>query len=207
MYVPPFNAIDDDGEIRAMVAEIATGWLISIDDGGNPMATLLPIMWRDDTVIAHMAKANRQWRLMEDGSRALVIVAGPNAYISPSWYAAKREHGRVVPTWNYTEVHLSGELRLHHDSEWLRTAVTDLTETHESHRADPWQVSDAPDAFVDAQLRGIVGIEVTVDTVEAKAKLSQNRSVEDRLGVIAGLGEEQRPQSAAVATAMRSLDN
>jgi transcriptional regulator len=187
MYTPSFNAVADEDEIRAMVASMRAGWLVTVDAEGFPMATLLPVIWHGRTVFAHMAKANPQWRQIAPDSPALVICSGPDAYISPSWYAAKQEHGRVVPTWNYTAVQLSGRVRTHQDPEWLRSVVTELTETHEALLPHPWQVTDAPDAFIDAQLNGIVGIELTVERFEGKAKLSQNRSEADRLGVIAGL--------------------
>jgi len=187
MYTPPFNAVRDDDEVRAMVAAARTGWLVTLGGDGFPVATLLPIMWHGDTVIAHMAKANHQWEAISPDTPALIIVGGAEAYVSPSWYAAKAEHGKVVPTWNYSAVHLSGTATVHTDAEWLRDAVTDLTHVHESRRDHPWQVTDAPEVYVEAQLRGIVGIELAVTRVEGKAKLSQNRSEQDRHGVVGGL--------------------
>ena len=187
MYTPPFNAVDDEQEIRAMVAAARTAWLITVGPEGVPLATLLPVLWHGGTVIAHMAKANGHWRTIADGAPALLVTGGPEAYISPSWYAAKAEHGKVVPTWNYTAVHLTGTVRVHQDSEWLRGAVTELTETHEGAREHPWHVTDAPEPYIDAQLNGIIGLEFTVTRVEGKAKLSQNRSAADQAGVIAGL--------------------
>ncbi len=117
-------------------------------------------------------------------------MAGPQAYISPSWYAAKAEHGRVVPTWNYSSVHLTGTVTVHDDPEWVRDAVTRLTDRHEQPRAEPWAVTDAPETYVDKNLKAIVGIELTVAKVEAKAKLSQNRSEDDQAGVVAGLAAD-----------------
>jgi transcriptional regulator len=203
MYIPPFNAVQGEDEIRAMVAAFRTAWLVTADEDRVPTATLLPIMWRGDIVIAHMAKANPHWRGISDGSPALLIAAGPDAYISPSWYAAKAEHGKVVPTWNYSAVHLTGTVRVHQDSEWLRRAVTDLTDTHEAGREHRWQVTDAPETYIDAQLNGIVGIEFTVTRVEGKAKLSQNRSRADQAGVIEGLRADRlHPHAAAAAATM-----
>jgi transcriptional regulator len=199
--MPPFNAVEDEDEIRAMVAGARTAWLVTVDPDGVPVATLLPILWRGDVVIAHMAKANPQWRTITDGAPGLLIVAGPDAYISPSWYAAKAEHGKVVPTWNYSTVHLSGTVRIHEDSEWLRGAVTELTRTHEGGREHPWQVTDAPEPYVRAQLNGIVGVEFTVTRVEAKAKHSQNRSEADRAGVVAGLRADPLPPLEAMGAA------
>ena len=190
MYVPPANTVDDDTVIRAMVAEIAAAQFVTVADDGFPTATLLPILWEQQTVVAHIAKANPQWRALADGSPALLICEGPQAYISPSWYAAKYEHGKVVPTWNYSAVHLSGTVRVHHDPDWLHDAVERLTVEHEHRRAQPWHLTDAPQPYIRGQLAGIVGLEIAITRVEAKAKLSQNRSDADRAGVVAGLRTE-----------------
>jgi transcriptional regulator len=149
-----------------------------------------------------MARANPQWKSIADDRPALLICRGPEAYISPSWYAAKAEHGRVVPTWNYSAVHLSGTVRVHQDRDWLRDVVTRLTAMHEGGRRDPWQPNDAPDRYIEGQLAGIVGLEITVSRVEGKAKLSQNRSDADRRGVINGLRAEDHYEAAEVAAAM-----
>ena len=201
MYVPAFSAIDDD-EARAIVADIGSGWLVTASADGPPTATLMPVLWRDDRVVAHMARANPHWREIADGTPGLLIVGGPEAYISPSWYAAKAEHGRVVPTWNYLAVHLSGSVTIRPESEWVRALVTDLTEHHERDRVDRWHVTDAPDEFIDAQLKAIVGVEMLVERVEGKAKLSQNRTDADRRGVVAGLGAEDGRDAAVIAVAM-----
>jgi transcriptional regulator len=203
MYVPSFNRVHDAAEIRRMVSQMRSAQFVTVDAYGSPVATLLPILWEGDVVVAHMARANPQWKDLEPGSPALLICSGPEAYISPSWYAAKTEHGRVVPTWNYSAVHLSGTVRAVHDVEWLRDAVTRLTAAHEGGRDEPWQPADAPAAYIDGQLRGIVGLEITVIGVEAKAKLSQNRSADDRRGVIAGLEGEDDSGARQVAQAMR----
>jgi transcriptional regulator len=203
IYTPPFNAVGDEDEIRSLVAAARTAWLVTVDADGVPVATLLPILWHDDVVIAHMAKANPQWRGIADGAPALLIAGGPEAYISPSWYAAKAEHGKVVPTWNYTAVHLTGTVRVHQDAEWLRRAVTELTDGHEAGREHRWHVTDAPPTYIDGQLNGIVGIEFTVTRIEGKAKLSQNRSDADQAGVIAGLRADRlAPADAAAAAAV-----
>ncbi|MFL6159397.1 MAG: FMN-binding negative transcriptional regulator [Marmoricola sp.] len=207
MYVPAFNAVGDEAEIRAMVRAVGAAELISTGADGYPLATLLPVVWEDDRVIAHFARANPHWEAITDDAPVLLVCTGPQAYVSPSWYAAKAEHGRVVPTWNYSSVHLTGRARIHDDPDWVRTAVTALTDLHEGGRADRWQVTDAPGAFVDGQLRGIVGIEVQLERVEGKAKLSQNRSEADRRGVVEGLSGEQGPDAATVAEAMRATNS
>jgi len=197
MYAPPFNVVHDEAAVREMVAAYRTAWLVTADEQGLPAATLLPIMWRADTVIAHMAKANAHWRHIADDAPGLLIATGADAYISPVWYAAKAEHGKVVPTWNYSAVQLTGTVRVHHDADWLRAAVTELTDLHEAGRTHPWHVADAPEQYISGQLRGIVGIEFTVTRVDGKAKLSQNRSDADQQGVIRGLRDEQLPAHAA----------
>jgi transcriptional regulator len=175
VYIPHFNAMDDPADVRAFVEAIGSAEIVTVGPDGTPLATLLPILWSADTqtVIAHMARANPHWREIGVDSPCLAIVAGPQAYISPSWYAAKAEHGRVVPTWNYSAVHLTGTVRVHDDPDWVRDAVTRLTDHHEQPREQPWAVTDAPPTFVDKNLKAIVGLEIAVERVEAKAKLSQ----------------------------------
>jgi transcriptional regulator len=146
-------------------------------------------------LLGHVARPNDQWRA-EPVGEALVIVRGPDAYVSPAWYAAKAEHGRVVPTWNYVTAHVYGELVVHDDPAWVEDVVRRLTAKHEAGRADPWSVDDAPPAFVAGQLRAIVGVELRITRIEGKAKLSQNRSAADRAGVVAGLTEDGDPASA-----------
>ncbi|GAA3528294.1 FMN-binding negative transcriptional regulator [Aeromicrobium panaciterrae] len=191
MYIPHFNVMAD-ADVHDFVAAMGSAEIVTVGADGVPLATLLPILWSDDggTVIAHMARANPHWRAIAPGQPCLAIVAGPQAYISPSWYAAKAEHGRVVPTWNYSSVHLTGTATVHDDPAWVRDAVTRLTDRHEQRRDEPWAVTDAPETYVGKNLKAIVGIELTVTTVEAKAKLSQNRSAEDQAGVAAGLLED-----------------
>jgi transcriptional regulator len=205
VYTPPFNREDNETELRRLVAEVRAGWLVTSRPDAAPSATFLPVIWRGDRVIAHFAKANPHWREIQPESPGLVIITGPDAYVSPSWYAAKAEHGKVVPTWNYSAVHLTGALRIHDDPDWLRMAVGDLTDEHEGTRDEPWHITDAPSEYVDGQLRGIVGVELAVTTVVGKAKLSQNRSQSDRDGVIAGLRRSGRPGEKHVADQMASM--
>lgn len=205
MYVPHFNAVSDEAQNRAMVAQIGAGQLVTTGAEGYPLATLLPLLWEGDTVRMHLARANPHWQAITEsaeGTPALIAVTGAQAYISPTWYASKAEHGRVVPTWNYSGVHLLGRARVVHDAQWLLRAVDDLTDAHESGRAVPWATSDAPEKYVRGQLRAIVGVEVTVERVDGKAKLSQNRSEADRRGVVEGLRAEAAPEAGVVAAQM-----
>lgn len=199
MYIPRHNLIKNEADIRTMVASVRTAWFVTVDANGMPQATFLPIIWRQNTVVMHMARANRQWRALAPDSPALIIVTGPDAYISPSWYEQKRIDGRVVPTWDYSAVHLTGTATAHEDPEWLRTAVTELTDAHETERDHPWAVTDAPADHIDFELSGIVGIEVAVTRVEGKAKLNQNYSEADRRGAIDGLSHEPFPDASVIA--------
>ncbi len=156
-------------------------------------------------LLGHIAIANEQWRTALPGAEALAIVHGPQAYISPAWYEAKARHGRVVPTWNYETVHLTGTVAFHQDTQWLRDLVTRLTRRHEDGREHPWAVTDAPPEYIDGQLRAIVGVELVITAVAAKQKLSQNRSDLDRDGVIAGLRAEPGADPAAIADRMAAM--
>lgn len=204
MYVPRFNQMPDD-EVAAFVDAVGAAELVTTGPDGYPRATRLPLVRDGDRWIFHLARANDHWRTIEPDSPALAVVTGPEAYVSPGWYATKREHGRVVPTWNYSAVHVTGRLTVHDDPAWLRDAVTRLTDLHEGRRQEPWAVSDAPDVYVSKQLRAIVGLELRVERVEAKAKLSQNRSDEDRAGVVEGLRTEGGNRELDVAGAMADL--
>jgi transcriptional regulator len=157
----------------------------------------------------HVARANPLWR-DADGQEVLLVFHGPQAYVSPAWYASKAEHGKVVPTWNYATVQVRGRLRAIDDAAWLRAFVTGLTDEHEAGRADRWSVSDAPADFIDATLRAIVGLEIDVQSVEGKFKLSQNRPEVDRQGVVRGLLDDaaagRQPQAADTAQAVQAAE-
>ena len=201
MYVPRFNAMHED-ELRSMVDVVGSAELITVGDDGFPRATRLPVLWLGDRLVFHLAYANPHWRTIAEDAPALAVVTGPETYVSPSWYAAKKEHGRVVPTWNYSAVHFTGHVTVHREPEWLLDAVSALTDVHEGRRERPWSVGDAPDTYVTQQLKAIVGVELAIATVEGKAKRSQNRSDEDRIGVIAGLREEGGGRERAMADQM-----
>lgn len=220
MYLPRHFTWTDMAQIASFVDAAQSANLVTFD-GTRPVATLLPVIWdrperADDgdepgdaadpgsygRLLGHVAIANPQWRTAAPGAEALAIVHGPQAYISPSWYEAKARHGRVVPTWNYETVHLTGTITFHQDAEWLRSLVTRLTRLHEGGREHPWAVTDAPPEYIDGQLRAIVGVELTITSIEAKQKLSQNRSELDREGVVAGLREEPPVVAAGVADLM-----
>lgn len=204
MYVPRFNQMPDD-DVAAFVDAVGAAELITTGPDGYPRASRLPLVRDGDRWIFHLARANEHWRTIAPGSPALAVVTGPEAYVSPSWYATKREHGRVVPTWNYSAVHVTGTVTVHDDPDWVRHAVSRLTDLHETRRDQPWAVGDAPEVYVTKQLRAIVGVELVVERIEAKAKLSQNRSDEDRAGAADGLRAEGGRREADVADAMDAL--
>ena len=170
MYVPHFNALDGVPEIQALVMRVGSAQLVTTGPDGFPLASMLPVIWdpAGNRLVMHMAKANQHWKAIEPDSPALAVVTGPEAYVSPAWYATKVEHGKVVPTWNYSAVHFTGRLTVVHDAEWLREAVTWLTELHEDRRGsqghEAWSVDDAPEKYVDGQLRAIVGLQLVIET-------------------------------------------
>jgi transcriptional regulator len=156
------------------------------------------------TLRCHVARANPIWQQIAADRQVLVVFQGEQSYVSPSWYAAKQENGKVVPTWNYAAVHAYGIATAVQDAAWLRRMVEDLTNRHERDRADPWQVSDAPADYIEKLLGAIVGIEIPVTQLIGKWKVSQNRSVADRQGVIAGLEADGAPAEAGVAALIKT---
>lgn len=203
MYVPAHFSVDD-AAARELLASVGVAHLVTATEAGL-LATRLPYVWAPEVgehgaLQAHVARPNDQWRLPPLGE-ALAIVHGPDGYVTPSWYAAKAEHGRVVPTWNYVTAHVYGRLVVHDDQDWLTDHVRRLTGRFEAGREEPWALEDAPPAFVAAHLRAVVGLELRITRVEAKAKVSQNRSEADRAGVAAGFDAEGH---AAMAGAVRN---
>lgn len=170
-------------------------------------ASILPMLFDPEdgplgTLRGHLARGNPQWRDVGQEASCLAIFDGPDAYVSPAWYAEKRLTGKVVPTWNYVTVQVQGVLTLRHEPEWLVAHVRRLVDRHEKQRADPWSVDDAPDGYIETQARAIVGLELRIDRLEAKRKLSQNRSGADIAGTIAGLSSGG-PGEQAIAALMR----
>jgi len=156
------------------------------------------------TLRCHVARANPIWQHVAADRPVLVVFQGEEGYVSPSWYVGKQENGKVVPTWNYAAVHASGIARSVQDAAWLRRMVEDLTNRHEQGRADPWHVSDAPADYVEKMLGAIVGLEIPVTRLLGKWKFSQNRSVSDRQGVIAGLERDGAPAQVDVAAVIKT---
>jgi transcriptional regulator len=199
MYIPAHFAASD-AVVSDLLANHGAADLITLTQEGL-IATMLPIAWEPSAgehgaLYGHVARNNDQWRRAALGE-SLAIVRGPDAYISPSWYASKAEHGRVVPTWNYVTAHVYGQLVVHDDPEWVEGLVRRLTGKHETAKGEPmWSVDDAPRQYIDGQLRAIVGLELLITRIEAKAKLSQNRPPADVEGVIGGLSARGDDRSA-----------
>ena len=209
MYRPRHFDEQDPGTIGEMLGRAPLGHLVVHTDGGFD-ASPLPFIPRpaeaEGEVLrlhGHVARGNPIWRMAR--CDALVILPGPDAYISPSWYPSKAEHGKVVPTWNYEVVHVHGRLVAHDDVEWLDTLVRSLTTVHEARMTAPWSVDDAPADYRAAMLKAIVGIEVIAARVEAKRKLSQNKSVDEQRGVEAALAGDAQPGAATTAALMSAL--
>ena len=209
MYVPQVNAVDDPGTVLGLLRSAGVGHLVSVGGNDGFDATVLPFLVDDELtcIRAHIARANPQWRQL-DARSVLLIVPLSDAYVSPSWYPSKADDPRVVPTWNYEVVHVHATVSVRDEPDFVRRVVSDLTDRNEAMRTEltaappTWAIDDAPGDFIDRQLRAIVGIELTIDRVVAKRKLSQNRTDADRAGVVAGLRSTPTNRGHAVADAM-----
>lgn len=208
MYVPTDFNEDRVPVLHAAIREIAFGALVTLGADGLT-ASHIPMLIEPEpsplgTLWGHVARANPQWQTVRHDVSALAIFTGPHAYISPSWYATKRATGKVVPTWNYVAIHAYGALRVIDDAAHARAHLARLTATHEAGRPEPWAIDDAPEAFIAGMLKGIVSFELTIQRLEGKWKMSQNRPVEDRAGVVAGLKQEGRSAEVAALVAAAS---
>ena len=200
MYVPAAFREEQLPELWDAMRDHSFATLVTNGAGGL-MASHAPLVLDESSgpfgrLQGHLARANPQWRDFEAGCETLAIFHGPQAYVSPSWYPSKREHGKVVPTWNYIAVHASCEPRCFHEPERLLPLLRELTREHEHDRPEPWAVDDAPADFLESAVRGIVGFELEIVRLEGKRKLSQNRSAQDRAGVREGLREGNEDERA-----------
>ena len=199
MYGPKAFDVAEVAELHAMIRTASLPVLVSPTAAGLA-ATHLPLtlVTAPDRLIGHFARANSHWREADPAARSLAIFTAAEGYVSPSWYATKAETGRVVPTWNYQAVHATGRLEIVEDAAPLLEIVSQLTDRYEKPRAEPWAVTDAPADYITTQLRGIVGVILHIETLEGKAKLSQNKSAADRDGVAKGLDSENPTLAAAM---------
>jgi len=206
MYVPAHFREDRIPILHDAIREYSFGTLITAGEReleASHVPMLLDAAYGSlGTLLGHMARANSQWQRVNSGFRALAIFLGPNAYITPSWYPTKQQTGKVVPTWNYLAVHAYGNISFYDDSSELRDHVGKLTAAHESARAAPWSVGDAPADYIEKMLGGIVGFRLAITKLEGKWKMSQNRSEQDRTGVREGLAGEGGKNEELVAAIM-----
>ena len=203
MYTPPAFRDDERASLLATMRAARLANLVTATEAG-PQATPLPLFVDEHegehgTIYGHVARANPQWRVPPIGD-GLAIFMGPEAYVTPGWYATKQETGKVVPTWNYVAVHAAGPVEFFDDTARLLDVVTRLTNLHERPRPSPWEVGDAPPDFVAAQLRGIVGLRMPILRLEGKRKMSQNRNAADRSGVARGLATSDHAADREVAS-------
>jgi len=206
VYNPPAFREQDLASLHEHITAVGLATLVTVGDDG-PLVSHMPFLLdarsgRYGELAGHLARANPQWSASDFSKPALAIFMGADAYVSPSWYPSKQEHGRVVPTWNYATVHARGKLEIYDDPKRLAAHVARLTARHEGRFAAPWQVGDAPDDYVQSQLKGIVGIVLKIEVLEGKMKLSQNRPVADRRGVVDALRASDRPSDRGTAELM-----
>lgn len=202
MYIPPAFRVEDIAEIHRTMREARSATLVTATEEGligTPVPTLLDeTEGANGTLYAHVARSNPQWKL-QPSCEAMAIFAGPEAYVTPSWYVTKQETHKVVPTWNYVAVHAYGPVEFFDDADRLLDIVRRLTDLHEQSQKDRWTVADAPADFIQAQLKSIVGLRMPITRCDAKRKVSQNRSAADRTGVIDGLSRSDRPEDHIMA--------
>ncbi|NBB62537.1 FMN-binding negative transcriptional regulator [Pseudomonas sp. ODNR1LW] len=206
MYTPNGFAFNDLQALQQQILGTRLALLVTHGEQGL-QASHLPLLLNPDegpngTLYGHFAKANPQWKELQDGAEALVIFAGAEAYVSPGFYPSKAEHGKVVPTWNYVAVHAYGSAEVFTDADRLRTLVSALTDRHEAGRAQPWKVADAPADYIDGMLKAIIGFALPIQRLQGKRKLSQNRNAADIAGVREGLAASPDAQDQALAHLM-----
>jgi len=209
MYNSKPHQEHDLGRLHQQMLETRLAVLVTHGEQGL-LASHLPVLidtgeGEFGTVYGHLAKANKQWQALEQGGEALVVFAGPDAYVSPSFYPSKAEHHKVVPTWNYLAVHAYGCAQVIHDAAGLLEIVSRLSDLHEQGRSQPWSVSDAPSDYIDGMLRAIVGFRLPITRLQGARKLSQNRSAKDIAGVREGLASSADHQDQQLAAHMRPL--
>ena len=207
MYqVPQFR--EESLEVQhALIRENPLGLLISNGPAGvlaNPIPFLLDDEGEKGTLRCHLSRGNPQWQALQENAEALVVFQGVDQYITPSWYPQKAIDHKVVPTWNYAMVQARGRARVIEDPSWLLANVSALADAHEGKRQQPWSVADAPERYIASQLKGIVGIEIVVESLAGKFKASQNRSVADRIGVAEGLAGEGDARSLAMGELVKA---
>jgi transcriptional regulator len=190
MYRPDHHRVDDLSLMHTLMRARPLAALVSGGAEGL-YATHLPTVLKDDgpygAIEFHLARANPHWKYLAERVEALMIFQGPEGYITPNWYPSKTEHAKVVPTWNYAVVHAYGRPEVMQDRDWMQRHVAELTAQQERNETEPWALADAPETFIEAMLRGIIGFRFVITRLEGKWKMSQNRDMKDRDGVVRGL--------------------
>ena len=212
MFQPPLFREDRIEVMHALMRAHPFATLVNSATGpltaDHVPLVLHPELSETGTLRGHLAAANPLWRAMRDRGgtgpiEVLAVFQGPQTYVTPSWYPSKKAHGKVVPTWNYAVVHAHGTLRFHDETDWLMAHLSELTNRQESHRPEPWAVTDAPDDFTAKQLKGLIGFEIAIDSLTGTWKVSQNKSGEDREGLERGLLAENTEEAAAILNLVR----
>lgn len=203
MYIAKHHQLNDREAMLSLIESAPLGAWVCTDQDGL-IANHVPFFLDRDkgpcgTLIGHVSRANKIWQTLDGKSPSIVLFQGPQAYISPGWYPGKAEHGKVVPTWNYAVVHAHGIARAIDDRDWLLDMLNRLTRVHEAGREMPWNIGDAPAEYIDKLLRGIVGIEISIDRLEGKLKVSQDEDLQDRIGTVSGLQQASCDAAKAMA--------
>ncbi len=212
MYIPPhFNETDPSVLHNLIRSYPFAAWVTQVESEltVNHLPFLLKVGQDQNDcgrLVGHVARANPVWTACSSGVNSVVVFQGAQSYISPSWYPSKQDGGKAVPTWNYAVVHAHGQPRVIDDRDWLLQHVSQLSELHERQRNLPWRITDAPTDYIEHMLRAIIGIEIPITRLEGKWKVSQNRSEQDRLGVVAGLREYDDPAARDMAELVQTMN-
>lgn len=203
MYTPKYHALNDVATMHTHITEHPLGaWVCNTHNQliANHIPFVLDAQYgAHGRLLGHVSRANPVWRELAGGAPSVVMFMGPHAYITPSWYPGKHQHGKVVPTWNYVTVHAHGVARAIEDTDWILDVINRLTDAQEASRLGPWKVSEAPSAYIEKMLRGVVGIEITIERLEGRLKVSQDEDEQDRVGTVEGLRQTCEAPSQVLA--------
>lgn len=211
MYIPKHFSEPNIDALHALMRAYPLATFVSMSEHGLN-ANHIPLhldaaKGTHGTLSGHVARAYPLWKEIANNNQMLAIFQGPDAYVTPSWYASKAQTGMVVPTWNYVAVHAHGRVKVIEDKEWLRAHLSSLTADQEAKFKQPWQIEDAPADFIDKLMGAVVGIEMEITHLTGKWKVSQNQSVENQLGVIQGLRERNIPEQCEMAAVIEKINN
>jgi len=206
LHIPKKFRQEDTNKLIALIKDFPFATLIGSNESGAQVMHLPLLIKNEDgqsySLNGHIAKVNPFWQQIKQGDKVVAVFHGPNCYISPNHYPTKLEHGKAVPTWNYVVVHAEGNIKFHHDKEWLYTHIDELSQQHEQKSEKPWSINDAPEDYIQKMLPAIVGIEISINNIEGQWKLSQNQPAKNQQGVIQGLMDTENPNAQAIAKMM-----